>query len=259
MRLSRVVVGLVGAGVIGFLAFGLGRFLVPGPPRPSARETLLLRQNRELVKLADEAEKGTLADFKGALIVVDQVLVQDLLRAVMPVEKEVGGGFTVRIQNVDAAFGDGVALVRMTGRAGVGGTSMGSVVTVFAAIDVVHLDPASGLLQCGVSILGVEAENASALGRNDPVGRLTEVLTDGGLRLLVGTLEIPVSIDDRLEIPAVQSKRLQIPAETLPLSVTAKEVKAFGGRLWVFVDVALKTRPAPVPVPSPAVVTVVKS
>ena len=205
---------------------------------------MLARQNQELIKLSTAAEKGTLLDFKGVLIVVDQVVVQDLLRAVTPLDADVGSGFHVQITSADAAFGDGVALVRLTGRASVGGASMGTEVTVFAAIDVVKLDPTSGILQCGVGILGVEAQNASALGRNDPMGRLTEALTNGGLALLLGSLEIPVSIEDRLEIPAVQSKRLQIPAETLPLSVAAREVKVFAGRLWVFIDVALAPRPA---------------
>jgi len=217
----------------------------PGRPRlMSAREALLSRQNQELVKLAAAAENGTLLDFKGMLIVVDQLLVQDLLRAVTPLEADVGHGFHVRIDSADTAFGDGVALVRMTGVASVGGASVGSQVTVLAAIDVVELHPISGVLECRVSILGVEAQDARALGYNDPVGRLTEALTRGGLALLLGSLEIPVSVEDRLSIPAVESKRLQIAAEDLPLTIAVQQVKAFGGRLWVFVDAALAPRPA---------------
>jgi hypothetical protein len=37
----------------------------------------------------------------------------------------------------------------------------------------------------------------------------------------------------------VESERLQIAAENLPLTVAVRQVKAFGGRLWVFVDAAL--------------------
>ena len=212
-------------------------------PRVSAREALLSRQNQELLKLATAAENGTLLDFKGVLIVVDQVLVQDLLRAVTPLEADVGSGFHVKIDSADTAFGDGVALVSMTGTASVGGASVGSQVTVLAAIDVVELRPVSGVLECRVSILGVDAQDARALGLGDPVGRLTEALTRGGLALLLGPLEIPVSVEDRLSIPAVESKRLQIAAENLPLTIAVQQVKAFGGRLWVFVDVALAPSP----------------
>jgi hypothetical protein len=130
----------------------------------------------------------------------------------------------------------------MTGTARVGGASVGSRVTVLAAIDIVEIHPVSGVLECRVSILGVDAQDARALGFGDPVGRLTEALTRGGLALLLGPLEIPVSVEDRLSIPAVESKRLRIAAEDLPLTIAVSQVKAFGGRLWVFVDVALAPR-----------------
>ena len=238
---AAIVLGLA---ILG-LAFVMLRWLRPAvPPRMSAQEALLSRQNQELLKLASAAESGTLLDFKGLLIVVDQVLVQELLHAATPLDADVGSGFHVKIDSADASFGDGVALIRMTGTASVGGASVGSPVTVFGAIDVVELNPASGVLQCGVSILGVEARDASALGHNDPVGRLMEALTHGGLALLLGSLEIPVSIENRLSIPAVESKRLRIAAEDIPLTITVKQVKAFGGRLWVFVDAAFPPGPA---------------
>jgi hypothetical protein len=243
--MRRIVAATVlGLAILG-LAFVLLRRMQPAaPPRLSAQEALLSRQNQELLKLASAAENGTLLDFKGVLIVVDQVLVQDLLHAATPFDADVGSGFHMKIDSADASFGDGVALIRMTGTASVGGASVGSPVTVFGAIDVVELNPTSGVLQCGVSILGVEAKDASALGHNDPVGRLTEALTHGGLALLLGSLEIPVSIENRLAIPAVESKRLRIAAENLPLTIAVKQVKAFGGRLWVFVDAALAPGPA---------------
>jgi hypothetical protein len=245
VRILRIAAAVVVGLAILVLAFVQLRRMRPGaPPRMSAQEALLLRQNQELVKLASAAENGTLLDFKGVLIVVDQVLVQDLLRAVTPLDADVGSGFHVKIDSADAAFGDGVALIRMTGTARVGGTSVGSKVTVLGAIDVVELNPISGVLQCGVSILGVEALDATALGHNDPVGRLTEALTHGGLSLLLGSFEIPVSVENRLSIPGVESKRLRIAAEDLPLTIAVQQVKAFGGRLWVFVDAALATGPA---------------
>jgi hypothetical protein len=233
---AAVAVGLA----ILVLALAQLRVMRPGrPPRTSAREALLSRQNGELLKLATAAENGTLLDFKGMLIVVDQALVQDLLRAVTPLEADVGSGFHVKVDSADTAFGDGVALVSMTGTASVGGASVGSQVTVLAAIDVVELHPVSGVLECRVNILGVDAKDARVLGHGDPVGRLTEALTRGGLALLLGPLEIPISVEDRLSIPAVESKRLQIPAQNLPLTIAVQQVKAFGGRLWVFVDAAL--------------------
>lgn len=210
------------------------------PSRLSAQETLLTRQNQALLELTAEAEKGTLLNFKDILVVVDQSLIQDLLRAVTPMDADVGNGFHVRIDSAETAFGDGVALVRMTGIASLDTSTVGAEVTVFGAIDAVQIDPASGVLRCNVAILGVEAQDAKALGRNDPMGRLTEALAHGGLSMLLGGLEIPVRVENHLLIPAVASKRLQIAAEQLPLTVGAQRIKVFGGKLWVFVGVALK-------------------
>ena len=244
LRIPAVVV--VGVAILVWAFVQLRRTRPEHPSLMSGQEAVLSRQNQELVKLAAAAENGTLLGFKGMLIVVDQVLVQDLLRAVTPLEADVGSGFHVKIDSADTAFADGVALVIMTGTASVGGVSVGSRVTVLAAIDVVELHPVSGVLECRISILGVDAQDAGALGHDDPVGRLTEALTRGGLALLLGSLEIPVSVEGRLSIPAVKLKRLQIPAGNLPLTIAVQEVKAFGGRLWVFVDVALAPSPASV-------------
>ena len=237
-----VAAALVGLAVLTVLTLAFARPWLAWPGRPlrsSARETLLSRQNEALGKLTLDAEKGSLLDFKGVLIVVDQALVQDLIRAATPLEADVGSGFHVRIDSASASFGDGVALVRMTGTASLGGASVGSQVTVLAAVDVVELDRSSSVLECRVNVLGVEAQDARALGRNDPVGRLTEALTRGGLSLLLESFEIPVSVENRLSIPAVESKHLRIAAEDLPLTIAVQQVKAFGGRLWVFVDAAL--------------------
>jgi hypothetical protein len=238
---AAAVVGLA----ILVLAFAQLRLMRPGrPPRMSAREALLSRQNQELAKLASAAENGTLLDFESMLIVVDQALVRDLLRAVTPLEADVGSGVHVKIDSADASFEDGVALVSMTGTASVGGAPVGSRVTVLAAIDVVELQPVSGVLECRVNVLGVDAQGTTARGHDDAVDRLTEALARGGLSLLLGSLEIPVGVEDRLSIPAVESKRLQIAAVNLPLRVGVQQVKAFGGRLWVYVDAALARSPA---------------
>jgi hypothetical protein len=242
-KLRSAVVVVAGLAILAAAFLLLRRLRSPSAPRLTAQEALLTRQNQELVKLAAAAENGTLLDFKGVLVVVNEALVQDLLHAVTPLEADVGNGFHVTIDSAVAAFGDGVALIRLGGTASVGGASVGSPVTVFGAIDVVELDPVSGILRCRVSILGVEAQDATALGGNDPVGRLTEALTRGGLSLLLGTLEIPVSIENRVAIPAVESKHLRIAAGDLPLTIAVQQVKVFGGRLWVFVEGALSPDP----------------
>lgn len=239
MRILRFVAVLLGIGVI--IAFALVQLRLTRPSRLSAQEMLLIRQNQALNDLTGAAEKGTLLAFRDVLVVVDQELVQELLRAVTPMDADVGDGFRVRITSAGTEFGDGVALVRLTGTASLNESPIGVEVTVLGSIDTVQIDPASGVLRCHVDILGVEAQDTTDLGPNDPLGRLTEALAHGGLSVLLGDLEIPVRVEDRLSIPAVSSKRLEIIADDLPLTVAAKEIRVFGGKLWIFVDVALRT------------------
>ena len=71
-----------------------------------------------------------------------------------------GNGFHVQIDSAETAFGDGVALVRMSGIARLNDSPVGAAVTVFGAIDGVQIDSVSGVLHCSVAILGVEARDA---------------------------------------------------------------------------------------------------
>jgi hypothetical protein len=204
---------------------------------PSARESILLRQNQELVTLINAAEEGTLLDFEGLLVVVDQSLVQDLLRATTPLEGDVGGGFHVRIDSASAAFRDGLALVSLEGRVNIANAPVAADLVVYGAIDLVELDATSGVLRGDVAVFGIELQQADVLGVDEPARKLTEALTKGGLAMLLRTIEIPVRIENRLAIPAVESKRLKIGAAELPLRARVASVRAFGGKLWVFVDV----------------------
>jgi hypothetical protein len=232
---ARAIGVLVALGLA--TAFVIVQLKLTRPTRATTMQALLERQNREMLTLVSAAERGKVLDFSGMLIVVDQTLVQALLREITPIEGDVGSGFHVRIDSADAAFRNGVALVTLIGTASVKDGPEGAKITVLGAIDVARIDKGTGMLQCGVSILGVDAQDAGSLGGNDPIGRLTEALAHGGISLLLGSLEIPVRIADTLVIPPVVKKRIRIEPQALPLTVSAREIKVFGGRLWVFVDV----------------------
>lgn len=215
------------------------------PPMVSVSETLLVRQTQELGRLIAAAEQKSLFDFGGILVVVDQGLVQDLLRGATPLEADVGGGFHVRVDSAETSFADGLALVRLDGNASVAGKAASADVSVYGAIDVVELDSTSGVMKCRVSVFGVDAAHADVLGVDEPVRRLTEALTHGGLALLLGSIEVPVRIENRLSIPAVESHRLRIASVDLPVQVGVEDVKVLGGKLWVRVKAAIGPSPAP--------------
>ena len=214
------------------------------PPLVSVSETLLVRQTQELGRLIAAAEQKSLFDFGGILVVVDQALVQDLLRSVTPLEGDVGGGFHVRVESAETSFADGLAIVRLDGKASVAGKAASADVSVYGAIDVVELDSTSGVMKCRVSVFGVDAAHADMLGVDEPVRRLTEALTQGGLALLLGSIEVPVRIENRLSIPALESHRLSIASVDLPLQVAVEDVNVLGGKLWVRVKAAIGPSPA---------------
>jgi len=216
--------------VLAFLVYrGNARKLQPSV---SVEETVLAQQTVALQALVEAADRGALLNFRHVLVVVDQGLVQDLLRAAMPLEGPVGG-FQVRIESAEASFGDGVALIHLNGKATLIQSSVTADLRVYGGLEVVNLDPASGLLRCQVRVFGVEADHADLLGIDEPLRGLAEALSHGGLAALLRFVEIPVRIDDHLTLPAVDSRRLRIPAARVPIRAEVSEVKVFGGKLWV--------------------------
>jgi hypothetical protein len=215
-------------------------------PLVPTEEIVLERQNRALQQLVSVAESGALLNFEQVLVVVDQKLVQDLLSAATPLEGDVGNGFHVRIDSAESTFGDGVALVRLNGLASVAGRSASAAISVYGGLDVVELDRSSGRLRCQVSVYNVEATHSDILGFD--LRRLSQALAEGGLARLLHFIEIPVRIEDRLEIPAITSGRIRIPSAEVPLQAGVREVKVFGGKLWISVGAVL----APVPPHQPA-------
>jgi len=216
--------------VLAFLVYrGNARKLQPSV---SVEETVLAQQTVALQALVEAADRGALLNFRHVLVVVDQGLVQDLLRAAMPLEGPVGG-FQVRIESAEASFGDGVALIHLNGKATLIQSSVAADLKVYGGLEVVSMDPASGLLRCQVRVFGVEADHADLLGIDEPLRGLAEALSHGGLAALLRFVEIPVRIDDHLTLPAVDSRRLRIPAARVPIRAEVAEVKVFGGKLWV--------------------------
>jgi len=201
-------------------------------PPPSAEELVLQREVQKLRAQVEAAESGTLLDFDQMLVVVDQELVQRLLASATPLEGDVEG-FHVRIDTARAEFTNGVALVHLDGAASVVGRAVSADMSVYGGLDVVELDPASGVLRARLGVYAVEIPKADLLGIDQPARRLTKALAEGGLEALLGPIEVPVRIEDRLRLPALRTRRVRIPALDVPVAATVSSVRVFAGRLWV--------------------------
>lgn len=249
-RLRRAALGLCALAIVGVLLALAWRSWRPAAAAVSAEELVLARQTRELQMLVAAAERGALLDFQHVLVVVDQLLVQDLLRATLPAEGLVSG-VQVRLESVEASFGDGLALVRLNGKASWAEQAATADLQVFGGLEVAGLEPSSGSLLCRVKVFGVVAKRASFLGLDEPLRSLTEALTHGGLEAVLQAVEIPVRVEDHLSLPAVSTKRVRIAALELPIKAEVAEVRVFGGKLWVALALSMP-EPGPAGAPGPA-------
>lgn len=233
------------------LALGLAACRREAAPRVPAEEAVLERQNQGLEALIRAAQRGPLVPFDQILVLVDQALVQDLLSAATPYERVIADKYRVRIDRASVAFDDGFALVRLHGRAALEGRALdedaSAELSVYGGLDIVDLDPASGLLRGRVKVMAVEARRAAVLGVRAPVERLVESIGREKLEAfgaLASGLEIPVRLDRDVRLPAVGPQGgVRLSAVTLPLRVAVTDVKAFRGKLWISVGAATGARP----------------
>jgi len=211
-------------------------------PAPSPEELVLQREVQKLRVQVAAAEAGKLLDFEQVLVVVDQGLVQQLIAGATPLEGDVQS-FHVRIDAARAEFANGVALVHLDGQASLASGGISADMSVYGGLDVVELDPASGVLRARIAVYAVDIPRADLLGIDQPARRLTQALAEGGLEALLGPVEVPVRIEDRLELPALRTRRVSIPALEMPVAATVSSVRVFSGKLWV--GVRAKAGPAP--------------
>jgi hypothetical protein len=212
----------------------------------TAERAVLERQLSGLRGLVAAAERGALVPFSHVVAVADEGLVQDLLRGTLPFERVVAERFRVRVEQAEVQFRDGFGLVRLEGRASLAAAPAEMVsaqVTVFGALDVVELDPESGVLKGSVTIVAVDARRVGVLGVGpSDAERLVEDLARERLEsfsTLASRLEIPIQLQSEVQLPAVgPAGGVRIEAATVPFRARVTDVKAFGGRLWVCIEAA---------------------
>lgn len=241
MSLSRLALPLLLAAL---LVPGLSCKRIVGGEWVDPREAVLERQRKGLESLIAAASQGPLIPFDEVLVIVDEKLVQGLLASATPYERIVANRYRVRLDSATVEFEDGFALVRLDGRASLAQRQEEDIfadVSVYGGLDIVSLDPASGVLRGRVNIIGFEARRVGVLGVEAPVQRLVEDLSREKVEefnVLASGLEIPVRLEREITVPAVGPEgEVRIEAATVPLRAEVRDVKAFRGKLWVSVGV----------------------
>lgn len=223
------------------------------PAQPTAEQAVLERQRTALAGLLDEAGDGPLVPFDRVLVVVDQALVQDLLASAIPYERVVSR-YRVRVTSAAVRFEDGFALVRLDGRASLAGGPEAAAfadVSVFGGLDVLELEPDSGVLRGEVRVIAVDARRVAVMGVGAPPDAEALIEQLGRERLeafgsLVSRLQIPVRLERAVELPAVASEHgVKIAAARIPLRAAVTHVRALRGRLWVSIDAAVGAEARP--------------
>lgn len=251
MHLRHLAVTLVGIS-----SFACRRDLPP----PAAGQAVLDQQRAGLESLLKETEAGPLVPFDRVLVVVDQALVQDLLASAMPYERVISR-FRIRVTAANVRFEDGFALVRLDGRASLAASSEGAAfadISVFGGLDVLDVDPDSGLLRGEVRIIAVDARRVTVMGVGAPEDAEALIEQLGKERLdafsaLARRLQIPVRLERAVTLPAVGPEGgVRIAAARIPLEVGVRHVRALRGKLWVSIDAVVGSEsPAPSGSPSP--------
>jgi hypothetical protein len=208
--------------------------------RVSAEEALLLRRIEGLRALIGAARRAPLGQFDQALIVVDERLVDDLLKAAMPLERVLGDRYRITLDRADVDFEDGFALVTLDGRAGLAEDPRTFAdLKIYSGLDIVELDRTSGTLRGRMKIIAVDVRRVDVKGLTAPLQRLVEDFGRGKLadfEALLSSVEIPVRVRREIEIPGVGPEGgVTIAPLTVPLRASIESVKAFRGKLWISV------------------------
>lgn len=217
-----------------------------GPPRQSAEEAVAERRKAGLESLIKRAEKGPLIPFGHVLAVVDQSLVQQLLTSALPIEHLVKERYRVAIDTAAVLFDDNFALVKLAGRVSLADQqdSTFADVAVYGALDVVELDPLSGVLRGRVKVIGFDASKVTVMGLKTKTAE--DLLEDfAGERVdtfssLFSDIQIPVKLQREIVIPALGPQGpVRIAEARIPISGSVTDLTAYKGRLYVSIAAAV--------------------
>ena len=213
-----------------------GESLVADRP---AEEAVLERRRQGLMTLLHAASPGPLVSREAnrVLFIVDQSLVAALLTTQVPREYVVDDTYRIWVTGAQITFEDGLALVRLDGRASLVGVEeeVFADVAVFGDLEILRDQPSASVLRARINVIAVDARRVEVAGKRD-ADKLVERLARSRLSAfaaLASELEIPVRHEHAIDMPAVDEGPVRIEATTLPLRLHLVDVKAFKQKLWI--------------------------
>jgi len=204
-----------------------------------AERAVLERQVEELEHQIVHGRAGRVVTYDQCLITIDAALLHDLLAASLPYETR-SGPFDVRITDASVECEDGFALVRMRGRASLGGPSDSTAFAdadIYGALRGFDVDQNEGVLRGHVDVIAVDVGRVDLGGLRDEsvrglLGDLARLETEV-FQGLDFSFDIPVRLGRAVALPGIRTRRVRIHPATLPLDVAVTGVSASNGRLWI--------------------------
>ena len=210
-----------------------------------------------MTTLVARAEKGSLVpDGEHALVGVDERLVQSLVSTLVPADYVIAERYRVRVEQASVTFEDGLALVRLEGRASLVGAEedVFADVSVYGDLDVERTQQRADVLRTRIRLLAVDAREVAVMVKTPRAKQMVEDLGKARLEefaALASTLEIPVRQSYSLQVPAAGPRgAVRIDAAEIPVQLSVLDVTAFHGRLWVSMAAAVGAAAAASPLPA---------
>ena len=211
--------------------------------RAAAERRLLERERANLEALRALPADSPLVARGDVVVALRSELFETVLDRALPQSAPVGDRYRLTLDAASVDVRSGLVGVEMQGRAELRDEpDVWADVAVVGLLEVVGVDPASGVLDARVEILGVDTRQVSVQGLSPPAERLVNALArrrSEEFDELLGDLEIPVSLRERIALPSVDVEALSAEGGRLPLGVTLRDARALGDRLWVTIDVEL--------------------
>ena len=212
--------------------------------RYHAQKALLERQNRGLTELIAEQTAGNLVPQDKFLLGIDESVVGDLFRLELPIEKPLGKGFMIRLEDADVQFKDKFGVIDVKGVLFREKTpDRQTAVVVHGGLGAVEIDPKTGVLHIKIAVDDIEVQKA---------GILDKVLGNAGKRLIaqkgrelladqLPSLQVPVSLAQEIRVPPIKEGAVQMDSLSIPLNVAVDKVFAGKQKLWVTFDAKVGT------------------
>ena len=236
---------LVAACLAGFGACGGGAGVAPAERALETRRDGLREYLAATAPAADQSGPRPLLVFGDILLVVRQPLIEKLVSAALPFERDVGDRYRVRVEGARVTLHPGVALVELSGRVSlVERSQLFADITLLGALEIsegpARTPDAPPRLVGHVEIFGVDTREVRIGGLAPPAERLVNGLARTRLDALNEALDdipIPLRLEERIELPTVEEEEVTIPGGTLDAVFELVSVRAVEGGIFLSLGV----------------------